>query len=765
MSASRRVASRYQKALKKSESETVFDLIDKKFKDWEDCFKPTGNIVQYTTVKGWSYLSEKERADPLNKARYDFALKLFEGFNEAVQKDISKQVVENLSKPNLGLPEDVFSDNKLNLTLQETSEESLKALASEVSRSFKTDGFQRGALKQFWDASIGDEFLRRTPKMLGDILSLKVLKSKKKDENPEVRQMVRNCSLNWTMTTVLPLLGWGAGAQGGVASVNAVAGLATTNILTALGATGVVATVGSTAVAFGAGMVFYKKALHQLSSKRRESASNFDSLASDIYSGYQTPEGVEAEYSKKLQSVLEDKSLSPKDAREKICGLYSDFQENARPSIDKGLKQLGYEGHSEAYTPMKKFQSFFNSLKLGSEDKLPTFVMLARMKHFYDVQDMILEELEKDPVGIGNEMRSYLSGEKEIDQELVDALSLSKKSSKTSSASRVLDKSLMKPYKKTIPHSERELEMDQRHLKRQVVRQVMQRRASQNSYEGQIRTAAMYYQAGAKDSLKAMLLKYVVNPIDKFRRHLDLFTMPVDDLMDDVIEAIAPEVAEKMLEAEVDADFEEFEQGAKLRNQERAMSRGGYVDELDPPSDKSPEFIEGYVWGDTNQLPVPPSVKKKLVEEAAQEHSKKVIERALKKAWHTINPIEIIKHAFEIIKKYGWDADADKQWYIKWPMRVFKVVLMAIAVAFVEVLEHYLLPYVLVKLTGIEALWATASIPLLEIITPIIIAYFKGAKDDVVDEPGHLDWYEENYGEIEEVLDDNVFGKNASYAY
>jgi hypothetical protein len=275
----------------------------------------------------------------------------------------------------------------------------------------------------------------------------------------------------------------------------------------------------------------------------------------------------------------------------------------------------------------------------------------------------------------------------------------------------------------------------------------------------------MYYQAGAKDSLKAMLLKYVVNPIDKFRRHLDLFTMPVDDLMDDVIEAIAPEVAEKMLEAEVDADFEEFEQGAKLRNQERAMSRGGYVDELDPPSDKSPEFIEGYVWGDTNQLPVPPSVKKKLVEEAAQEHSKKVIERALKKAWHTINPIEIIKHAFEIIKKYGWDADADKQWYIKWPMRVFKVVLMAIAVAFVEVLEHYLLPYVLVKLTGIEALWATASIPLLEIITPIIIAYFKGAKDDVVDEPGHLDWYEENYGEIEEVLDDNVFGKNASYAY
>ena len=63
------------------------------------------------------------------------------------------------------------------------------------------------------------------------------------------------------------------------------------------------------------------------------------------------------------------------------------------------------------------------------------------MKHFYDVQDMILEELEKDPVGIGKEMRSYLSGEKEIDKELVDALS--KKNSKTSSVSRVASRYML----------------------------------------------------------------------------------------------------------------------------------------------------------------------------------------------------------------------------------------------------------------------------------------------------------------------------------
>ena len=48
---------------------------------------------------------------------------------------------------------------------------------------------------------------------------------------------------------------------------------------------------------------------------------------------------------------------------------------------------------------------------------------------------------------------------------------------------------------------------------------------------------------------------------------------------------------------------------------------------------------------------------------------------------------------------------------------------------------------------------------------PIVLAYFKSAKKDVVDEPGHLDWYEENYGEIEDALEDeNVFrGRKSSY--
>jgi len=298
-----------------------------------------------------------------------------------------------------------------------------------------------------------------------------------------------------------------------------------------------------------------------------------------------------------------------------------------------------------------------------------------------------------------------------------------------------------------------------RRARRSYKQASMSREATMERIAGlEMKVAAMEYQAGVTDSLKGLFLKYVAEPLDKYRRHLDLFKKPVDDLMDDVIEAIAPEYAEALMEAEVDADFEEFEAGASQRNQERSMSRGGYIPEKNPPRGKSPEFYEGYEWGDVNQTPIPKNVKKRIIQEAAQEHDKKVVERALKKALNVINPIEIIKHAFHIIKKHGWDPHSEEIWYKKWPKRLFKVVLMGIAVAIVESIEHYVLPATMVKLTGNPAWWGLASIPLLEIIMPIVLAYFKKSKSDVVDEPGHLDWYEENYGEIENSLEDeNVF--------
>ena len=297
-----------------------------------------------------------------------------------------------------------------------------------------------------------------------------------------------------------------------------------------------------------------------------------------------------------------------------------------------------------------------------------------------------------------------------------------------------------------------------RRAKRSYREASMNRQATMERIAGlEMKVAAMEYEAGLGDSLKSLFLKYVAEPLDKYRRHLNLFKKPVDDLMDDVIEAIAPEYAEALMEAEVDADFEEFQDGAKLRNMERSMSRGGYIPEMEPPRGKSPEFYEGYEWGDENELPVPNDVKRRIIQEAAQEHDKKVVERALKQALNVINPWELMKHAGHIIKKHGYDPHAEEIWYKKWPKVLFKGILMGIAVAIVEMIEHYVLPATMVKLTGNPAWWGLAAIPLLEIIMPIILAYFKSAKKDTVDVPGHLDWYEKHYGVIENTLDENAF--------
>ena len=73
--------------------------------------------------------------------------------------------------------------------------------------------------------------------------------------------------------------------------------------------------------------------------------------------------------------------------------------------------------------------------------------------------------------------------------------------------------------------------------------------------------------------------------------------------------------------------------------------------------------------------------------------------------------------------------------------------------AIVELLEHYVLPAVVVAFTGNAAWWSLASLPLLEIIVPIVVAIFKkseGESQDDVD--GHLDWFEDNFGDIDENL-------------
>lgn len=259
--------------------------------------------------------------------------------------------------------------------------------------------------------------------------------------------------------------------------------------------------------------------------------------------------------------------------------------------------------------------------------------------------------------------------------------------------------------------------------------------------------------------MKEMFLKYVANPVDKYRRKLHLFTSTLDDLADEIIKGVAPKITEAIREHEVNSDLDEFERGARARYQERMFSRGGYIPEMDIPDDESEEYIEGYMWGNSNNPPPSPEVKKRLVEEAVIEHEGKVTERfvitLMKKFWNSVNPIEILKHAFHMIKKHGWDVEGDQVWYKKWTKRIFKMVVAAIVVSLIESLEHYVIPQLLVELTGNPAWWGLSAVPMLEIGFAIGTAFFRKAEPKEDANETHVDWYEKNFGDLDEIEERN----------
>lgn len=299
--------------------------------------------------------------------------------------------------------------------------------------------------------------------------------------------------------------------------------------------------------------------------------------------------------------------------------------------------------------------------------------------------------------------------------------------------------------------------MEKKHMIVRVASQHIQNK-NEERLDQMVRVAAMKYEAGLREEVQSLFLKYIANPIEKYRRKI--FDQPLDDVMDDVIKGIAPEITEKIREHEVDQDFIQFERGVQERIFER---RGGIL--YSEGFNKDDFFLKGYAWGEKNfdlvntrgKVDIPVRVKKEIILESARIHEGLVTERtlvdAMKKAWKAINPIEILKHIGHVLHEYGWKVDETQAWYIRWPKRLFKMATTALIVAIVEMIEHYVLPAVVVALTGNAAWYGLAAVPLIEIIGPIVIAIFKKSEGETQDEvDGHLDWFEKQYGDIDEVL-------------
>jgi len=457
--------------------------IDHKFKTWKGKNPNTGKEVGYFTVKGWKMLSNKSLGkNPEKKKLKEYAVKVFEKFKDAVQgddgssgsddaeaKEILKSISQMSSKPNMGLPKEVFDNNKLALEVEKPSKEDVRKIAEGLKDHFNTTDFRRGAIGQNMAAFLSDEYTRRSVVMLKEVAGpvLRIFSSEESKEkrqealesNPEVRAMAGNLAVHWTQSTFGPMaLGFaGIKATGLTAAIG-------TSLASAVGAGAVAGAPFIASVAVGS--IAYKFLLHGRSSKRKTKdgetvrgvfnnkiksmPDSYDNLAADIYTGYATPEGVEAEYKKKLDKIIEDKDLSPEEMKKQILALYEDFDTNARPSVDKGMLLLGQtdKGGKELKEHLKakgfkksdpttwgkvfsgawsygseNWSDSTSFLKQGAKSEPPVLVQLMKLKDQYEAQDQFIKAIEDDPEWFAEEIRKTLCGEVEIPKEIAEGLS------------------------------------------------------------------------------------------------------------------------------------------------------------------------------------------------------------------------------------------------------------------------------------------------------------------------------------------------------
>lgn len=215
------------------------------------------------------------------------------------------------------------------------------------------------------------------------------------------------------------------------------------------------------------------------------------------------------------------------------------------------------------------------------------------------------------------------------------------------------------------------------------------------------------------------------------RHHRDFVYGPVDDTVDTIIKELAPKLVKSLREKEVDQEVDAFERGA--REGWRDYYKGK---KPDPPREE--EQAEGYAWGfehpEWNGRELPTWLRKHRIQISVATFGKRITEEvlilALKKAWHAINPVNTVKAMIAAVKKYGWK--------------------LGVGFVLFEIFEHFVLPSVLVALTGNKSLLTLAAIPIGEIIYAVVIRILGRAPKqlDKAEEEGHLDWYEDQYGPV-----------------
>jgi len=252
------------------------------------------------------------------------------------------------------------------------------------------------------------------------------------------------------------------------------------------------------------------------------------------------------------------------------------------------------------------------------------------------------------------------------------------------------------------------------------------------------RVAQRYLEAEmAREAALREWVKWIAQPFKViYDHHREFVQGPVDDAVDNIIRDLAPIFVKKLGEVEVDADVDEFLEGAQAGRFEAV--RGHYPDEA-KYSRETEDFLEGYRWGfeqgdDWDGRTLPSGVKAKVVRDAIKEFRGRVTEEVVVKvmasAWKAISPVHTIKAMISMVKKHGWK--------------------LGVVFALAEIVEHTLLPAVFIWATG-DPEWAIlGTLPITEVIYAVVFAFLRRVPShlDKADPDGHLDWYEAQFGPV-----------------
>lgn len=274
-----------------------------------------------------------------------------------------------------------------------------------------------------------------------------------------------------------------------------------------------------------------------------------------------------------------------------------------------------------------------------------------------------------------------------------------------------------------------------RYDKRQLVRNVMQKRAFQRGeHLHRLRNASFNQrQAGTRE----IFINYLKNPLVKIK---DLPRRLVKDALEDLFENINIEkLTEVIREAQIDEHVTSFKEGFQARESELAFSDG-----YEPPQTKEDledhfhdeDYIAGYFFRQENPQRWSLRLQKKVTEMGYAEWNDLVDEGYVKTKLIDIlkglHPVTLFKHMVHTVKQHG--------------------LIVALPIVISEMLLHSL-PLWASKIIGPTAAIAISQIPITEMLAPAYLKYVASAdKGEPVE---YLDWYEHNYGEIEDVVDED----------